>query len=176
VKSAKEYSDYKADMRSHLFRIWITESPKDSMFYSDVSGIYLKTDQSGLAYGNTLDLVCLRCHSGWTIEDVYDIAENIHTEGLRAEFNPVNPLPEQYIKAINYPNPFNPVTTIEFNLIEEGNINLSVFDITGSFVQTLVEDKLGSGIHYFELLPENPDDFGFDFVARHNFRFSIKQI
>jgi len=148
VKSAKEYSDYKADMRSHLFRIWVTEFPKDSMFYSDASGTYLKTDLNGIAFGNTLDLVCLRCHSNWTIDDIYEIAENIHTEGLSVELNPENPLPEQYIEAINYPNPFNPTTTIQFNLNPESLVNLSIFDVSGAHVETLIEGLVESGIHH----------------------------
>lgn len=39
----------------------------------------------------------------------------------------------------NYPNPFNPSTVIHFQLAERQNVQLSIFDITGSKVETLVE-------------------------------------
>ncbi|MCK4680599.1 T9SS type A sorting domain-containing protein [bacterium] len=39
----------------------------------------------------------------------------------------------------NYPNPFNPVTRIEFDLPEPAAITLDIFDVTGRLVRTLVD-------------------------------------
>jgi hypothetical protein len=47
----------------------------------------------------------------------------------------------------NYPNPFNPVTVISFQLAVSNHITLKVFDIVGSEVATLVNDKLEAGNH-----------------------------
>ncbi len=47
----------------------------------------------------------------------------------------------------NYPNPFNPETTISFNLKNSGDVKLSVYNIKGQLVKTLVEDHLDSGNH-----------------------------
>ncbi|MCB0269211.1 MAG: T9SS type A sorting domain-containing protein [Calditrichaeota bacterium] len=47
----------------------------------------------------------------------------------------------------NYPNPFNPTTTISFELPVASDIRLEVFDITGKRVETLVADRLESGVH-----------------------------
>ena len=46
-----------------------------------------------------------------------------------------------------YPNPFNPSTTIRFNLVSAGNVTLTVYDITGRRVQTLVANHLEAGLH-----------------------------
>jgi hypothetical protein len=46
----------------------------------------------------------------------------------------------------NYPNPFNPFTRIAFTLGEPSHVTLTVFDVTGRTVRTLVNGQmLGSG-------------------------------
>ncbi len=47
----------------------------------------------------------------------------------------------------NFPNPFNPVTLISFNLLHSGFVELSVFDVLGRKVASLVNGKLNSGRH-----------------------------
>ena len=54
-----------------------------------------------------------------------------------------------------YPNPFNPSTKIELNLDEHQNIVLSIYDIRGKLVQTLVDRNLDSGSHSFTWSPNN---------------------
>ena len=45
----------------------------------------------------------------------------------------------------NYPNPFNPSTTIRFNLNRQDLVVLTIVDITGRMVETLVDDYLEAG-------------------------------
>ncbi len=45
----------------------------------------------------------------------------------------------------NYPNPFNPETTIRFHLNEQQKVRLVIFDLTGKLVRTLVEGELPAG-------------------------------
>ena len=47
----------------------------------------------------------------------------------------------------NYPNPFNPETTIRFSLKESGNVKLNIFNIKGQLVKTLVNSPLNAGSH-----------------------------
>lgn len=48
----------------------------------------------------------------------------------------------------NYPNPFNPSTTLKFTLPETGNVSLVVRDITGKTVATLMNNQsVAAGFH-----------------------------
>ncbi len=56
-------------------------------------------------------------------------------------------VPTSRIAMHNYPNPFNPTTTISYNLIEDNNIELSIFNLKGQKVKQLVNDYLPAGKH-----------------------------
>jgi hypothetical protein len=53
--------------------------------------------------------------------------------------------PKQYALQTNYPNPFNPVTTILYSLPKESNVTLSVYDMLGKEVAALVNGKQAAG-------------------------------
>jgi hypothetical protein len=56
-------------------------------------------------------------------------------------------VPSNYALKQNYPNPFNPQTNIEFSLAKEQNVNLTVFNLLGQEVRTLVGGNVAAGDH-----------------------------
>ena len=50
----------------------------------------------------------------------------------------------------NFPNPFNPATTIRFDVTSEGAVELKVFNVRGQEVRTLVDEARPAGFWYVE--------------------------
>ena len=58
-----------------------------------------------------------------------------------------DPIPITGYQLYNYPNPFNPETTIVYNLPESGKVKLEVFNIKGQLVKTLLNEEMQKGEH-----------------------------
>ena len=59
-------------------------------------------------------------------------------------------VPMAYDLMQNYPNPFNPSTTIGFSVPESAHVTLSIYDMTGRLVTTLVDGTVDMGVHMVE--------------------------
>ena len=56
-------------------------------------------------------------------------------------------VPAGYSLSQNFPNPFNPVTTIQFLIPEAHEVILKVYDVIGKEITTLVHEKLRAGVY-----------------------------
>jgi len=59
-------------------------------------------------------------------------------------------VPEQFSLKQNYPNPFNPTTKITYELRDTSYAKLSVYDIMGRVITTLVNEKQSPGTYQVE--------------------------
>ena len=57
------------------------------------------------------------------------------------------PLPESFSLSAAYPNPFNPVTTLSFELPIEAIVSLSIYNLQGREVSTLINGNIEAGYH-----------------------------
>ena len=56
-------------------------------------------------------------------------------------------LPISFNLSINYPNPFNPVTNIEYSLPNLSNVSLIIYNLQGQVVTQLVDGEIPAGVH-----------------------------
>jgi len=66
--------------------------------------------------------------------------------------------PQQFALHQNFPNPFNPETTINFDLPEAGAVVMKVIDMTGRHVRQLVAGEMPAGSH--RLIWNGQDNYG----------------
>lgn len=69
-------------------------------------------------------------------------------------------LPSSITLDQNYPNPFNPTTEIAFSLSQPGNVTLTIYNLLGRKVRTLVDGDLPSGTHRFTWNGRDSSDLG----------------
>ncbi|MFI5251758.1 MAG: T9SS type A sorting domain-containing protein [Bacteroidota bacterium] len=81
-------------------------------------------------------------------------------------------VPKDYALMQNYPNPFNPATIIQYQLPKESKVNLSIFNLLGQKVASLVDEvqnegykavsfnatNLPSGVYFYRLQANNFTD------------------
>ena len=64
-------------------------------------------------------------------------------------------IPQNFKLMQNYPNPFNPTTTIRYMLAENAHVVLSVYDVQGRKVRTLIDNRQKAGSHTIQFNASN---------------------
>lgn len=66
-----------------------------------------------------------------------------------------NAIPQEFALSQNFPNPFNPLTTLSFTLSQQHHTTLKVYDMLGREIATVVDDMLDAGTHRFNFNGSN---------------------
>ncbi|NOS86614.1 MAG: T9SS type A sorting domain-containing protein [Ignavibacteria bacterium] len=80
----------------------------------------------------------------------YDmVAVKYSGSGLNSIIKASGNIPEKFGLHQNYPNPFNPETKIKFDVAENTNVNIRIYDITGKQVSPALNSELKAGSYEF---------------------------
>ena len=72
---------------------------------------------------------------------------NVETQVTSSPTLTASSLPQTFALYANYPNPFNPNTTIRYDLPGEGAVRLSVYNLSGQKIRTLLDGPQVAGVH-----------------------------
>jgi len=101
--------------------IWYYNGPRGCVFSDDGMTMYVASPNMGYIY---------------KYEKVTGVSDEINAR-----------VPEEYGLYQNYPNPFNPTTVIPFKLIRDGKVTITVYDVRGRQIATVVNKYMTSGVH-----------------------------
>ncbi len=143
---------------------WTTESEKESWGFNIlrstaqnrafrrvnaeiIKGAGTKTTRTHYSYTDRYEL-----EAGATY--FYQL-EQLDVNGARTLYGPIEltlssddaQTPDQFVLYDNYPNPFNPQTTIKFEIPEDAFITVDIYNIAGSKIRTLVNSPYKAGEH-----------------------------
>ena len=62
---------------------------------------------------------------------------------LNSDINDISP--DKHLLHSNFPNPFNPITSLRYDLPEDGLVNITIYDMMGRIVKTLVNSSQTAG-------------------------------
>jgi hypothetical protein len=160
----------------------------DARVYVKVGNTFIKvgTSVNGGAYSDThlqpgtYDLICDRMGYKTAYRTV-NLSGSVDLDSINfylTSFFPIGItnqnlyIPKDFALQQNFPNPFNPVTNIRFDIPKQTNVRLSVYDILGREVEVLVNntlkpgtykadwhaDKYSSGLYFYKLVTDDYAD------------------
>ncbi|UCF65783.1 MAG: T9SS type A sorting domain-containing protein [bacterium] len=108
-------------------------NPGESFYFNGTDWIDLYTYQFPVSLWNGTANFCIKA---------------LTTDRSATGLQPLQGLkPDGYSLEQNFPNPFNPVTTIEFTLPATAQVSISVYDISGQEILRLIDDRFSAGKH-----------------------------
>ena len=136
----------------------VNDANPDSTWFSLDSGL-TKTD-----YFGDSPITDIRSEQGENTWVVYhkDLVGHMSSDTVRFDVDTTSVgiagepvLPLEYTLKQNHPNPFNPLTKIEYTLPERGHVELNVYNAIGREVKTLVDEVQGPGGYTVNFSSEN---------------------
>jgi len=83
---------------------------------------------------------------GWLVDDIFLVLNQDMPPNVNTDSGIIN-LPDQVQLYPNYPNPFNPITNIAFNLAKYSLVDLKIVDIKGRQIHQLLNNYFAAGKH-----------------------------
>ena len=140
-----------------------------SIGIADVMAVILNSSKTSHSYVQNFD--CSTVARSEDLSRYFDIYRSLPAGELRSAFSEkfnFAPLPDKFQIMNNYPNPFNPTTTIQYSVPLKGLINTKIINLNGQVVENqFIERDVGnyehnwdannfpSGIYFFQIIHNN---------------------
>ena len=144
LESASVFSDANGDDLSYS-----ASSSSTSTALASISGDVLIV--TGVAIGSATITVNADDGNGGTVSD--DFTVSVEAVSVDSE-----QIPLQFAFHQNYPNPFNPVTTLRYELPENGLVTITIYDMLGKQEKTLINQTQDAG--YKSIIWDGTNEYG----------------
>jgi len=155
IGNSPQYSDTFGGLIDEL-RIWNVVRHEQQIL--DNINRYLNGDEPGLVSyfpmdegnGDTIFDKSVNGQEGDVFQTLWREGRELNPPTTVKNYSSQKPLPEIFVLCDNYPNPFNPKTKIQFNLPNSTYLKLSILNISGQLVTTLLDNSVNAGYHIVE--------------------------
>ena len=185
-----------ADLTNWSLDLWVAKSVDGGMTWSDpvnvtnTSGDFSNGAYDGPeemyphtpAFSTDENVYIMYQVPNWAWNEIGDPAGADHMNWVYVGFsdggnplsveddNSADVIPGTFDLNQNYPNPFNPSTTINFNVPNFSDVKITIYDLNGKLVNTLVDDSFTSGSYN---VVWNGDDFNGNKIAAGIYMYNL---
>jgi len=118
--------------------------------YTDIAIMGIDDSEYSMGYCELGDKVRLKyydSHSGEIIDIISSDGSVVYEPNTIQVLSYIDVLPTKTSISTVYPNPFNPITTINYELHSDTDVSISVYDIRGGEVEKLINNYEAAGFH-----------------------------
>jgi hypothetical protein len=119
-------------------------------YFQQIRGATAATDVWG--YGITQVSGAVDWTPTWPLPEAEFLTTSVDDNGHAGN------TPEGFALVQNYPNPFNPTTSMIYKIAQPAEVKLSIYNLRGQMVRTLVDERKGAGIYTVQW--DGRDQFG----------------
>jgi photosystem II stability/assembly factor-like uncharacterized protein len=106
-------------------------------------------DQQTPSISALRSLYMLNLNTGYAVGEVHQIIKTTNG-GFTALSTSSEEIPIDYSLSQNFPNPFNPITNIQFSLPKSEFVNLQIYDVDGRLIENLIKRELNAGYYIYK--------------------------
>lgn len=150
-----EYELNTTNMTAKL--VWQFRNSPDAFGFAMGSVQRLPNGNTVIGWGSTNPTVCEVRPNGVKVLDMTLANGFFSYRAFRHTWDgaPPDELPKTFYLYQNFPNPFNPATTIKYSLLEPSYVSLKIYDIVGREITTLMNNNQPAGTYLIDFNAEN---------------------
>jgi len=94
-------------------------------------------------------------NNGWAVGEIGTILRTTNGGATFVEEGQIDEMPTEFLLSQNFPNPFNPSTSIQYAVSSRQFVKLTVYDLLGREIETLVNEEKPAGTYEITWYSEN---------------------